>query len=1149
MLIALFWVCATAAAEPTIDLTPAERVWFDQHPKIVLGISSQFQPDVILNPDGSRSGLIVDYFEQLNRQLGDRLELHVETDWSAVTDKAIRGEIDGLASSAPNATWNRYFLYTQPFYHGYFHLYVRHGSAPVQKLADLVGKRVGYLTGMKIVEQLLASVPDVTVSAFETNEDMAKALLEDQVDVLIGAVDLEWWRKQNSLLGFEISGFIESSRHPILMSIRKDWPLLVGILDQALAHIPAWERQRINQKWLGTHTVAERSGLDISASERAYLDTTVFRRTPARGWPPFNFLGSDGQVVGISEDYWSLLQNKLGLQETRLTPRPFIEILRAMQQGEVDIHPTASHVSARDAYAVFTDSYEQYPVAIARRRDTGFITDAATLQGQVVAVGQDYNAYHLLKERYPNIEFLQVPDTHAALDAVATGQAFAAVDILPVLQYQIAAREDNAIHLAGITDVTFKLQIMVHRDQARLVPLLNRAIAALTPEERLEIHKKWMLRDVITEREIDYGLLWRVVGVACVVVALVLYWNHLLQRQISQRKRAEQQLQDTSERLRSILASMDDLVFVLDPEQRFIDAYYRDVRRLLVPPEQFLGKPGREVLPSAIYEQLNTAIQDAIQSRQAPQFEYAVSMPDGERWSSASVSARYDATGQCIGTTVVVRDITARKLAEEALRLAKDAAERANQAKSTFLANMSHELRTPLNAVLGYAQLLRRETTLSSEQRQSLDVIQRSGDHLLTLINDVLDLAKIEAGRLDCVPAPCRLQDFLSDLCEPFRLRAAEKGIAFQVRTQSLPTSVAVDAQRLRQIGLNLLGNAVKFTERGAVRLEVAYQVGTLIVQVSDTGIGIPAAMHEAVFEPFSQTGANRYQQQGTGLGLAISRLLATKMGGHIDLKSDAGQGSCFTLTVPAPELEPAVSEPDGRSDECEMPSGYRRTDARQEPLCILVVDDAPLDRQLLEQQLTLLGFSVTLAEDGQQALRLTLAHTFDLIIMDIVMPNLDGLAATRMMLDRQRQTNRRIVALTACAFADDRLACLEAGCCDFISKPVDWQQLFQIFETQLPLLWRYQPVSQSRPSFAAVPNATEGRTRIPALQTLLPQAWLADLEQTIIRAKPDQALALLESIADDHPELSASLCHWIEQYDYPRVLDWILNQQRDEAS
>ncbi|MBN2886695.1 MAG: response regulator, partial [Chromatiaceae bacterium] len=388
-------------------------------------------------------------------------------------------------------------------------------------------------------------------------------------------------------------------------------------------------------------------------------------------------------------------------------------------------------------------------------------------------------------------------------------------------------------------------------------------------------------------------------------------------------------------------------------------------------------------------------------------------------------------------------------------------------------------------------------------------------------------------------------QDFLNDLYEPFRLRAAEKGIAFQVHTRGLPASVAVNAQRLRQIGLNLLGNAVKFTERGEVRLEVAHEAGALILAVSDTGIGIPAAMHDVVFEPFSQTGADRYKQQGTGLGLAISRLLATRMGGRIDLQSQEGRGSRFTLWVPAPELEPTSSEPGARSER-QPPTGYRRTDARREALQVLVVDDEPLARRLLEQQLTTLGFVVTLAEDGEQALTLTDARDFDLILMDITMPKLDGLAATRAMLERAGDAKRRIIALTARVFEDDRRACLEAGCCDFISKPVDWGQLFQVFESRLPLVWIESPRARSEPSALVEPEPdSSGRTsRLSSAAPALQSEWLSALEQAMIRAKPDLALELLEALPAEHRAIGHRLGDWIECYDYERVLKWLKAQQ-----
>ncbi|NEX19770.1 transporter substrate-binding domain-containing protein [Thiorhodococcus mannitoliphagus] len=1251
---------------PRLDLSDEERDWLAGHPRILLGISDQFQPDIILGPDGSRAGLVVDYFDLINRQLGGRLELHVEHDWSAVTEQAMRGELDGLASSAPNPTWDRYFLYTRPFYHGYFHIYVRRDAEPVQRLDALAGKRVGYLSGMKFVEHLIASVPGVTTSGFETNEDLAKALLEGRVDALIGGIDLEWWRKQNSLLGFKISGFIESSRHPVLMSIRKDWPLLVSILNKALENIPLWERERIRQTWLGVPEPGSDERLQLSARERAYLDTRVFRRATARGWPPLNFIGNDGRVVGISEDYWSLVKNKLGLKEDTLEPVDFAEVLQSMQQGEVDIFASTTRTSSREAYAVFSNSCEHYPIAIAMRRESGFITDAAALQGQVVAVGKNYSAYHMLKARYPKIEFLPVRDTRAAIAAVAAGEAFAAVDILPVLQQEIAERDDHEVLLSGVTDLMFKLQIMVRKEDARLVPLLNLAIAAITPEERLEIHKKWMWRDVLTTREIDYGLLWRVIGIGVLVILAILYWNQQLSRQIRQRKGAERQLQETGERLRSILASMEDLVFVLDTEQRFIDVYYQDERRLWMPPAQFLGKPCSEVMPPALYAKLDDAIK-TIRGQGAQQFEYFIPLPEGGRWSNASVSARYDDRGDFIGVTMVTRDftdrkeaeialrqshakyqrliddiggqlvvyahdkagiftnvsknvervfgltqaqcigqsfaeiidwlpeslerawgkitcmlqsgealppweiefnrpdgqvgtllvisrpakddagnfasiegivedITERKLAAEELRLAKEAAESANQAKSAFLANMSHELRTPLNVVLGYAQILEREATLTEMQRESIGIIKRSGDHLLKLINDVLDLAKIEAGYLECSPAPCRLQEVVRELCEPFQLRAEEKRVAFRYREGILPASVEVDAKRLRQICMNVLGNAVKFTEQGEVSLEADYQAGALIIQVADTGIGIRAAMREAVFEPFVQAGEGRHKQQGTGLGLTISRSLVANMGGRIELDSEEGRGTCVTLSIPAPMLESELPAP-ALVPDAAMFDGYRRTDGRHQPLRILVVDDEPTNRLLLERQLEPLGFSVTSAIDGQHAVAMTAESDFDLILMDMVMPNLDGPTATHTILSRPGERNRCIVAVTARAFEEDRLECMACGCRDFLSKPLDWNLLFQVFQAHLPLLW----VRSGRAASISAANAPPAPSGGP-----LPPAWLSALEHTIIRAKPDRAIELLAELPEQNAVLSEHLRHWIEYYDYQRVLDWIAAQKRE---
>lgn len=502
---------------------------------------------------------------------------------------------------------------------------------------------------------------------------------------------------------------------------------------------------------------------------------------------------------------------------------------------------------------------------------------------------------------------------------------------------------------------------------------------------------------------------------------------------------------------------------------------------------------------------------------------------------------------------------------QKELVLRKEQAETANRAKSAFLANMSHELRTPLNAVLGFAQILQRDSTLSPAQQENVNTIKRSGDYLLTLINDILDLAKIEAGRLELTPGPCELQRFFSELGNLFRLRAQEKGIAFQYQTiGTLPYSVEVDEKRLRQICMNLLGNAVKFTEQGEVQLTVNYQLtfcshspttfastettqrpphGELVIQVTDTGIGIPISEHKVIFQPFRQIGKTQYKQQGTGLGLTISHSLVKEMGGHFELDSQVGVGSRFTVRIPALQLK-TVSEAK-KAAKPVVVQGYRRTDGLDKPLQVLIVDDNLVNRQVICDLLVPLGFGLSEAEDGLQAVALSRSQHYDVILMDLVMPNLNGLEATRQILAQPDNSNKPIVALTACAFDEDRAKCMAAGCCDYLSKPLDSVVLLQILQMHLPLEWITPQQCQAAASDSLESNVAEGSEKSSLIQ--LEPEWLDTLEQAVICGRQKQANKLLEVVKTQDAQLAASLTNWIEHYDYKRVLNWIAARKQEQ--
>lgn len=390
------------------------------------------------------------------------------------------------------------------------------------------------------------------------------------------------------------------------------------------------------------------------------------------------------------------------------------------------------------------------------------------------------------------------------------------------------------------------------------------------------------------------------------------------------------------------------------------------------------------------------------------------------------------------------------------LILAKNRAEEANRAKSIFLANMSHELRTPLNAILGYSQILQQDSTINADHRQHITAIKSSGEYLLTLISDILDLAKVEAGRLDIFPYTFNLGDFLTEIKNMFHIRANKKKLTFHCPIKdTLSIDINADEKRLRQICMNLLSNAIKFTEQGEVRLDTDYQHDNLIISVTDTGIGISEQGREEIFRPFVQIGEQRYKQQGTGLGLAITYNLVKRMGGDIQLTSTLGKGSCFTVRIPAPVISIIASQV-GHIEKTSLVTSYKRTDGITTPFKVLIVDDIAENRAVLNGLLTPLGFDISEATDGIDAVDITKQHNFDIILMDLVMRNMNGLTATQQILSRPHAANRLIFAISASAFEQDRTVSLAAGCKDYLAKPLKLSTLLQALHKHLPIEWEY---------------------------------------------------------------------------------------------
>lgn len=462
---------------------------------------------------------------------------------------------------------------------------------------------------------------------------------------------------------------------------------------------------------------------------------------------------------------------------------------------------------------------------------------------------------------------------------------------------------------------------------------------------------------------------------------------------------------------------------------------------------EILGYSSLELIGKSCYETINNTKKQDLTKNEKLMLEHkkekSFIRKDGTLFPIDYVSTPiYNEKGLLEGAVVVFSDITQRKKAEDRLKLATKEAKAANHSKSVFLANMSHELRTPLNAILGFAGLLNKSSHMNEQEKENLKTIHSSGKHLLSIINEILELSKIEAGKIEISEKDFDLDESIEDIKQMFLSRFEEKGLFFKVHIESdTPKYMRCDEQRLRQIIINLLANSLKFTTQGGVTLFVGLKNEKLFVCVTDTGVGIRQEHQELVFKPFEQIMENKKSKNGTGLGLAITKELVSIMGGEITLESKYQEGSKFSFTI---DYKIAL-----KSDLKEEDSSI--TTFQGTPLkTILVVDDIEENRELLSQILEDFHYQILKATNGLEAIELLQKEKVDLVFMDMAMPVLDGMSAILKIRKELQLLTLPIVMVSANVFKEDQERAFEIGANDFLSKPIEDKALIAVLQKYL---------------------------------------------------------------------------------------------------
>jgi two-component system sensor histidine kinase/response regulator len=610
---------------------------------------------------------------------------------------------------------------------------------------------------------------------------------------------------------------------------------------------------------------------------------------------------------------------------------------------------------------------------------------------------------------------------------------------------------------------------------------------------------------------------------------------------ITERKQAEKALFESESRMSSITNSAQDAILMIDPEGNI--AYWNPAA------ERIFGYTSTEaigrnlhalIVPQRFHQAHQAAFPSFLSTGQGPAIGQTLDLQalrkDGAEidvqlsLSAIQINEKWNAVG-------ILRDITEQKKTEAALVKAKQEAEMANKSKSMFLANMSHEIRTPLNAIIGFSQLMNRDKKLSATQKEYNVSIIRAGEHLLALINDILELSKVEAGRVVLSPANIDLYSIVDDIQMIFKERAKSKKLQFIFeKSNDLPRYVFVDEGKLRQIFVNLIGNALKFTEEGGVAVRTRIdkmneETIHLVVEVQDSGPGIAEHEMHKLFENFEQTSSGINKGSGTGLGLALSRELAILMGGGISVSSEVGKGSVFTFRV-------EIKEGNSTSVETDTVKSVIGIDQGEEIYRILVVDDKKENLKVAVTLLQIVGFHTKEAVNGEDAIEKFNEWNPNLILMDMRMPVMDGYEATRRIKATEKGQKTPIVALTASTFEDELKQIDSLGIQGYIRKPFRENELFGAIGKLLEIKYIYDDESPSLQSkYLNDDNALNEDI------AKLPNRLVLKMQQALAVADLDLMIELIKTMEQDNPELTQQLMKLAMNYDYDQ-LQQLLNKK-----
>ena len=860
-------------------------------------------------------------------------------------------------------------------------------------------------------------------------------------------------------------------------------------------------------------------------------------------YPPLSLASPDGKADGFSVHLLRASIQAMG-REVNFKVAPWSKIKQQLAEGQIQVLPLVGRTPERETLYDFTTPYLSLHGTIVVRKGDEQIKTLQDLKDLEIIVMKGDNAEEFILREQISEKIISTTNYQAALELLAAGQHDAVV-----VQRLVGLQLIRQLKLDNLTTVGKPLPgfrqdfcFAVHDGDKALLALLNEGLAVVMANGTYQdLHDRWL--NILAEEPDPWVLLKPVLLAIVSSVLLVGLLAWLWQRSLATQVRIQT---STLKRQAKIIDQIQDSIISTDLDHRITFWNLGAQRLFAYSAEQAIGQTIGIIFPENSFP---TAIKKG-----EYHIDTRMSKQSGEIFDAAlGLSLFYDESDNPVGLIYYAMDISDRKKAQDALQElnetlelrvkerteelqhTKEKAEAANRAKSIFLANMSHELRTPMNAVLGFSSLMMNDTDITTEQKSNLDIINRSGTHLLDMINDILDIAKIEAGRIVIEIQPFNLNSMLTEIVALVQEQAYKKGLSLLYEEpDQVPHFIESDQAKIRQILINLLGNAIKYTQQGGVTLRVKTDANqatkqdcVLIFEIEDSGIGISSENISRIFKPFIQV-TDKVEQKGTGLGLPITKQFIELLAGNISVTSTENKGSLFRVTLPV--IKVAESQVQKAPTEPRKIIGIK---PNQKKYRLLIVEDQLENRLLLHNLLQPLGFELKEAFDGQQAITLFEQWHPDLIWMDIRMPVMDGIEATKMIRTMPGGQETIIIALTASAFQDQRNKILAAGSDDFISKPYRNNEIYQCINKHLGVEFIYQSQSNS-----VTLSDSDNKQQLLSGFNLLNRQLITALHQAALKLDIEESLTVVEQIEREDADLAKDLRLRIDQMDFQGILD-----------